>query len=70
MEVIELHHEVCYRNLDELLEDVCPKSSMVALSSVRIKSQIPPFNSALAILSEHQLIIVQDIQDAIDYISA
>lgn len=70
MEVIELNHEVCYRNLDQFLEDVCPKPSTVALSSVRIRSLIPPLKSAMAVLSEQHLIIVQDIQDAIDYISA
>lgn len=70
MEVIELHHEVCYRSLDELLEDLCPRSSLLALSSITIKSKIPPHNSALAILSKESLILVQDIQNAIDYISA
>lgn len=70
MEIIELRHEVCYRSLEELLEDVCPKSSMIALSSVRIKSNVPPLKTALAILSEIKLIVVHDIQDAIDYTSA
>lgn len=70
MEIIELRHEVCYRSLEELLEDVCPRNSMIALSSVRIKSQVPPLKSALAILSEREFIIVHDIQDAIDYTSA
>jgi len=70
MEVIELHHEVCYRSLDELLEDLCPRASLLALSSVTIKSQIPPHNAALAILSKESLILVQDVQNAIDYISA
>ncbi len=70
MEVIELSHEICYRSLDELLEDLCPRASLLALSSVTIKSQIPPHNAALAILSKENLILVQDIQNAIDYISA
>ncbi|MCB0755594.1 MAG: hypothetical protein H6603_06415 [Flavobacteriales bacterium] len=70
MEVIELYHEVCYRSLDELLEDVCPRASIIALSYVKLRSHLTRANPVLAILSRDRLIIVQDIQDAIDYISA
>jgi hypothetical protein len=70
MEVIELYHEVCYRSLDELLEDVCPRASIIALSYVKLRLHLTRANPVLAILSRDRLIIVQDIQDAIDYISA